>query len=203
MNNPEFKAFSVSPCIKCGATNRNKRGDCKSCRNAGAARHYRENKAAKNAYHALLHQSRKGDAEYMQRLRDKSRAYRLANPHKTVESNAKRRAINPEKSRAQSREWFAKNPEKRVIYQQNRDAKINSSGKLSTDLIPKLLKMQRGMCVCCGEPLGKDYHVDHINPLALGGLNVDENMQLLTATCNMQKHKKHPIEFMQSRGFLL
>lgn len=172
-------------------------------KNARTAKHYRENKAAISAYHALLHKSRKDDPDYMQKLRDKSSAYRIANPNKTSENNAKRRALNPEQSRRQSREWFAKNPEKRVIYQQNRDAKINKSGKLSTDLISKLLKLQRGMCVCCGAPLGEDYHLDHINPLSLGGMNIDTNMQLLTATCNMQKHKKHPVDFMQSRGFLL
>ena len=38
---------------------------------------------------------------------------------------------------------------------------------------------------------------------ALGGLNADSNMQLLRAECNLQKSAKHPVDFMQSRGFLL
>jgi hypothetical protein len=40
-------------------------------------------------------------------------------------------------------------------------------------------------------------------PLAKGGTNTDNNMQLLKATCNQQKHAKDPVEFMQSRGFLI
>jgi len=28
-------------------------------------------------------------------------------------------------------------------------------------------------------------------------------MQLLNAICNLQKHAKHPVDFMQERGFLL
>lgn len=172
-------------------------------KNARTAERYRENKAEISAYHAALHQLRKDDPEYMQKLRDRSRAYYAANAEKIKEAAAKRRALNPEEPRRQSREWFAKNPEKRVIYQQNRDAKKNKSGKLSPDLISKLFKLQRGKCPCCKQSLGDDYHLDHKMPLALGGSNTDDNMQLLTATCNMQKHKKHPVDFMQSRGFLL
>lgn len=56
---------------------------------------------------------------------------------------------------------------------------------------------------CCGLPLGDNYHIDHIMPLALGGSNTDDNIQLLRQRCNNQKCAKHPVDFMQSRGFLL
>jgi 5-methylcytosine-specific restriction endonuclease McrA len=52
-------------------------------------------------------------------------------------------------------------------------------------------------------PLGDNYHIDHIMPLALGGSNTDDNIQLLRQRCNNQKCAKHPVDFMQSRGFLL
>jgi 5-methylcytosine-specific restriction endonuclease McrA len=53
-------------------------------------------------------------------------------------------------------------------------------------------------------PLGRTgYHLDHIIPLARGGKNEDRNMQVTCPTCNRQKHSKDPIEFMQSRGYLL
>jgi 5-methylcytosine-specific restriction endonuclease McrA len=51
--------------------------------------------------------------------------------------------------------------------------------------------------------LGDNYHLDHIVPLAIGGTNTDDNIQLLRQKCNQQKSAKHPIDFMQSRGFLL
>jgi 5-methylcytosine-specific restriction endonuclease McrA len=78
-----------------------------------------------------------------------------------------------------------------------------SGGKLSPDLAERLYELQGGKCACCGKPLGEKYHLDHIMPLALGGANTDDNMQLLTARCNIQKSAKHPIDFMQERGFLL
>ena len=40
-------------------------------------------------------------------------------------------------------------------------------------------------------------------PIALGGKNVDDNVQLLCAACNLSKQAKHPVDFMQQRGFLL
>jgi 5-methylcytosine-specific restriction endonuclease McrA len=88
---------------------------------------------------------------------------------------------------------------------QNRRARKNASaGKLSFNLAEKLFKLQHGKCACgCKKHLGKDYHLDHIMPLALGGANTDNNIQLLRKQCNWQKHAKHPIDFMQSRGFLL
>lgn len=75
--------------------------------------------------------------------------------------------------------------------------------RLSKGLREKLMASQRGLCVCCGEILGENAHLDHIMPIALGGSNTDDNMQLLRQRCNNQKHAKHPVDFMQSRGFLL
>jgi len=90
------------------------------------------------------------------------------------------------------------------IVQQNRRArKKYNGGRLSKGLSNKLYKLQRGKCACCGKSLGDDYHLDHRMPLALGGVNEDLNMQLLRSKCNREKHAKHPIDFMQSRGFLL
>jgi 5-methylcytosine-specific restriction endonuclease McrA len=109
-----------------------------------------------------------------------------------------------EKERARVREWGEKNkPIRRAIDQNRRARKRATGGELSNGLVEKLFDLQRGKCACCKQPLGDDYHLDHIMPLALGGSNTDNNMQLLRSTCNQQKHAKHPVDFMQSRGMLL
>lgn len=119
----------------------------------------------------------------------KQAAWYASNKDKAAIYNARKRALRPEICR---------------IYHQNRRARIRSNGgKLSIGLAERLFKLQRGKCACCGKPLGTDYHLDHIMPLALGGTNEDKNIQLLRATCNLSKQHKHPIEFMQKRGFLL
>jgi len=147
-------------------------------------------------------------------------AWKAANPEKVKENNAKRyaanparhnavcaawQAANPEKVKENNVKWRAANPEAVRIYVQNYQArKRDNGGRLSNGLADKLFKLQRGKCACgCKQPLGDDYHLDHIIPLLLGGPNTDSNIQLLRAKCNLQKSAKHPVDFMQQRGFLL
>lgn len=107
-------------------------------------------------------------------------------------------------TRAYSAAWYAGNPDAPLINQNRRARGIKSVGMLSKGLADKLFALQRGKCACgCKQPLGDDYHLDHIIPLALGGANTDDNIQLLRPLCNHQKNAKHPIDFMQSRGYLL
>lgn len=131
--------------------------------------------------------------------------WQAANPQKMREYNAKWKANNPEKRRASVSKWSTSNQELRRIYEQNRRArKRETGGRLSAGVAERLFGLQRGKCACgCKQDLGDDYHLDHIMPLALGGTNTDDNIQLLTASCNSQKNAKHPVDFMQSRGFLL
>lgn len=140
-----------------------------------------------------------------ERVRAYRAAYRAANQEKTRAENAAYHAANREKERARCSTYRAANPEKRRIYKHNRRArKLESGGKLSPGIAAKLFRLQRGKCACgCKQPLGDDYHLDHRMPLALGGPNTDDNIQLLRSICNQQKHAKHPIDFMQQRGFLL
>ena len=127
-----------------------------------------------------------------------------ANPDKARASCLAWRTANPVKMRAASAAWSSANPESRRIFAQNRRARKRSSvGKLSNGLTQRLLKLQRGKCACCGGNITEENQLDHVVPLALGGPNEDWNMQLLCPLCNQQKHVKHPIDFMQSKGFLL
>ena len=146
-------------------------------------------------------------------------SYYSRNPEKVKAANARYRAANPEKvrlARAALRErykerakvlkaqWRKENPAAMRIYKLNqRLRKHTNGGKLSASLALKLFKLQKGKCPCCGEPLGNDYQLDHKMPLLLGGVHEDSNVQLLRKVCNLQKSIKHPINFMQSRGFLL
>lgn len=141
--------------------------------------------------------------------------YRAANREKVKAAQAKWAAANPGKLREKSARWRANNPDKvkalavsghgaLLIRTHNyRARKRATNGKLSKDIAEKLFTLQRGKCACCRTPLGDNYHRDHHMPLALGGPNTDDNIQLLCPTCNLQKSAKHPIDFMQQRGFLL
>lgn len=133
-------------------------------------------------------------------------AYRAANPEKVKAGVDSWRIANKARANELSREWAAANPEKarasRRVGRHTRRAR-KSGERLSPDLFDRLWKLQRGKCPCCKRPLGDSAHMDHILPLALGGPNVDDNIQLLCRPCNLHKHAKHPIDYMQSKGFLL
>ncbi|MHB8914935.1 MAG: HNH endonuclease [Thiobacillus sp.] len=139
------------------------------------------------------------------KLRAYQESYRDANPEKCRARFAAWRAANTEKARASNAVWRTENPDKiRVNNHNYRAMKRENGGKLSQGVAARLFKLQRGKCACgCKKPLGDNYHLDHIIPIALGGSNTDENIQLLRAKCNIQKKAKHPIEFMQSKGYLL
>lgn len=127
-----------------------------------------------------------------------------ANQGKMKASRTKWQKANPEKRSAICARWRAANPEARCANEHNRRArKREVGGKLSTDLAARLFKLQRGKCACCHVSLDGGYHRDHCIPLALDGPNEDWNMQLLCSPCNLSKGAKHPVDFMQSRGFLL
>jgi 5-methylcytosine-specific restriction endonuclease McrA len=66
-----------------------------------------------------------------------------------------------------------------------------------------LLGLQKWRCAVCRADLKLGKHLDHVIPLAAGGRHEVGNFQWLCPDCNLAKSAKHPVEFMQSRGFLL
>lgn len=189
----------VGFCLKCQIeTERTLRGRCKPCANRMSAEwrcaNPEKSKASSNSWKAANPDANKAGKE----------SWLANNLEKSKADAVVWKAKNPEKVKAYFLAWQAAHPESVRLNNQNQRArKRETGGKLSSDLAEKLFKKQKGKCPCCGLPLGENYHLDHIMPLFLGGLNIDDNIQLLRQRCNNQKSAKHPIDFMQSRGFLL
>ena len=147
---------------------------------------------------------RKYDSKNREKKTAASKAWFVANPGKKKEYAARWYAANIEKHAEHHKKWRKDHPDARRIQRQTRRARKKSvGGTLSKNLVQTLLTLQKGKCACCGAELGDNFHLDHIMPLALGGANEDWNMQLLTSRCNIQKSALHPVDFMQSRGFLI
>lgn len=215
----------MKKCSKCGETKSEDRFNkrvkshdglapcCKLCEAARGLAYRAANKeiiAARNAsyYEANKDKVKAGVAHYHIANRDKRKEYNADYHSKNRDKNNARSAAyhvkNRERRKAYAAAYLAANPEAfRAQSHARRARKREAIGTLSKNLTKKLFNLQRGKCACCGLPLGDDYHLDHIMPLVLGGTNTDDNIQLLRARCNLQKRAKHPVEFMQQRGFLL
>jgi 5-methylcytosine-specific restriction endonuclease McrA len=138
------------------------------------------------------------------RISERDSAKHAANPEKQRARSAAKYAANPEKAKAANADWAKRNPEARSAHARNRRAiKRKAEGAHTASDIRALLALQKCMCVVCKTNIKDSYHVDHIQPLSKGGGNDKHNLQLLCPACNLQKHAKHPVDFMQSRGFLL
>jgi len=113
-----------------------------------------------------------------------------------------RRAKKDPAERAEKRRAYIKaHPDKAREWSRKRRGAIVA--RLPRGTIKKLGALQRWKCVACCCDIASKFHVDHIVPLARGGAHEPSNIQLLCPTCNVRKSAKHPIDFMQSKGYLL
>lgn len=126
----------------------------------------------------------------------------LAKKEQINKKNSEYHQQNKEKMLAANKQWRMDNKDKVRAIKVNRDRRL-ATGKLSTNIVSKLMKLQRGCCACCGASLADGYHLDHIMPIAKGGQNSDDNVQLLTPTCNLKKKDLDPIAWAQKNGRLL
>lgn len=148
--------------------------------------------------------TKKWVSENRDKANAKSVRFREKHPEKVKETQARYREKNIEKSRERYKRYHEKNRDKCRVHEQTRRARKSfSDGKLSHGLRHRLFELQKGKCPCCRNSLWDDFHMDHIIPLSGGGLNVDSNIQLLCKKCNLMKSSKHPVDFMQSQGYLI
>ena len=186
-------------CPKCQAeTERNTKGDCKPCAILRVNKWISENRQKHNYYVA------KWQKNNPESLKARVKRYREKNSEIIKHREKAKRLQDPEKFSKRSREYAKKHPDKvNARNAERRARRKNQAGIVSKNIIEKLKKLQNNKCPCCSMPLGDKFHLDHIVPLILGGKHEDANLQLLRSTCNQQKYSKHPVDFMQSRGFLL
>jgi 5-methylcytosine-specific restriction endonuclease McrA len=107
--------------------------------------------------------------------------------------------------RERNQRWIKNNPDKvRELNRNNRARRKGAEGTYTNADVDKLYRTQKGRCAACGDCLkAEGYHVDHIQPLILGGSNWPDNLQLLCPKCNLSKGGKDPYQWAMENGRLL
>lgn len=153
---------------------------CQDCRKLDS-RAYRQRQLAKDP------------ESWRAKVREDARRWRTKNPERKAEIDKQRKKRNPEKMR---RQWNR-------VDNRRRAARANVEAR---DVLPndELLAKQGGRCANC-RVKGKsvEWNLDHVMPLALGGVHAPHNVQMLCAKCNRVKSAKHPLDFAREQGRLL
>lgn len=106
--------------------------------------------------------------------------------------------LNAEVLRQRSRAWQLANPEaKRAIDHRRRAKQTNAGGTHTAFDIRNIYNDQDGLCFWCDFEVGEEWHVDHLIPLSKGGSNGPENIVVSCPTCNMSKGSSDPIDFLE------
>lgn len=164
--------------------------------------HYEKNKEAviaaakewrKNNPVAAQASVDKYQAIHKEQIRERSRRYYRENREVLLEYHRQYRERNSDAIKERVRRSQQKNPLRLRIAKYTRRAR-EKSGVVTVARVRELIQEQLGRCACCHTEL-REFHVDHVFPLALGGSNDDSNIQLLCPPCNRKKGAKHPSEF--------
>jgi 5-methylcytosine-specific restriction endonuclease McrA len=189
----------IKLCKKCGIdTERNTRGDCKPCAAIYSLAWRLENKEKIKRDNAIY------SAKNAEKIRARSAEWYKNNPERAKAQRASWLKANRKLATDRINKWRKENPiAAHAIARTRRAKKHESSGRHTEKDIKQLVILQKGKCACCKNSIKTGHHVDHVIPLALGGSNDKLNIQLLCPTCNLSKGAKHPVDFMQKRGFLI
>lgn len=168
-----------------------------------------ERVAARNArYHAenkerRRQQQKEWRAKNAVKLKARKAAYYAANKARRKEAAAKWKAANRDRVATAAAAYRKTNPEIIQACRRNRKARKRAApGSHNAADIARLLDQQGGRCAapfCRIALLIDGYHVDHVVPLALGGGNGPDNLQILCPRCNMRKGAKPPARFLAER----
>ena len=167
---------------------------------------HREDLLARQRQHTLLHRDEIRAAD---RARNQTEArkdwrtgYRRKQREEFPNEIAERKRVYAETHRdaiaAYQSAYTEEHREQRRANNRNRRARkrVAPGNHTAADVTAQYLR-QHGLCYWCGEKVGKDYHVDHVIPLARGGGNGPDNLVIACPTCNLAKGAKLPHEFSE------
>jgi hypothetical protein len=117
--------------------------------------------------------------------------------------NAKWAKANPDKKRKYNQKWAKNNPEMLKARNHKRRMLKASGPSDKSSIIQENLKKVPNKCYWCGKSLNKNWHMDHVIPLCLGGSHTSANIVKSCPTCNHSKGGKHPAKWKAVRQLVM
>lgn len=142
------------------------------------------------ACHVSIEQRRR--AENPAKHRAAVKRYMAKNPNLAAEKAKQWRAENPEKKKTYAREYLKSHAQEHCDRQKRRYARTGASPVKPTPAEKILIRQVYAEARRRTESTGVPHHVDHIIPLARGGLHLPHNLQILTAAENIAKSDRLP-----------
>lgn len=140
---------------------------------------------------------RAANPEWGEQSRESARQWRANNLEAALENARRWREENPDRVRESYRTWAAANPEARRVRdnaRRARKAQATICGPLTARVYAGVISS--GPCVYCGEPAAE---VDHVRPLARGGVEHSVNLVPACKSCNSGKKDRLLDEWDQAR----
>ena len=154
----------------------NLRSWCKKCCNEQNREWFKNNPEYQHAWY-------KNNSELH---KQQSRKRYKKNKEKILQQGREYYQDNKEKVSRRGREYRKNNPDKMAAKAAKRKAmKLKQTPILTEDETKKI-----GLYYRISQQMGLDWQVDHIQPLIKGGLHHPNNLQIVTASYNLQKGSK-------------
>jgi 5-methylcytosine-specific restriction endonuclease McrA len=170
---------------------------CKTCVGKSRRKAYAEDARSRQKVADASKAYRQANKE---RVRRTKKAYYIANKHEINSRNRARqhlyedarkswKARNRERALAATKQWVVENRERYnlVLREHMRARRAKTQGGATPAEVLDWESDEAKICRWCGIVCDDEYEVDHIHPIALGGLHVLENLAIACRPCNRRK----------------
>ena len=174
---------------------------CTKCRQHKELTEFNRLAASKDGHRSLCkachrEYSRKYYREHKERCLETVKKYRFNNRNEVLQKQHAWYEKNCELLKKKAKEWAKNNPDKVTEYNRKKKArKRNQLGSFAPWMVRYYRYIQQDTCFYCGVDISEEYQLEHMTPLARGGLHCWTNTCLACRDCNFHKHTKTVEEF--------